>query len=273
MSTLPHRYVATLNTPLKLRTTSVPTTGKVFKVDDINQDLLVELDGATIDEDPLTPSHYVLGQYSRLSPAIMEYIPPGMRDLPLRVEFLKLKDKYLYHDDRWELGKIPHILRSSNSSSVGSTRSSKKIRSSSQKGHLTSSRHETISRHVTENFGETIQGTFIPAAGSEEKHISAWLNEVTEALQAFIPTGTVLGRIIPDNLVKVTRRSTKTSRVWSWETSCKPIKDGPMVSKPDVVLWERPPFGPQPEFSWKDVISFVELTSTAYSNSITTGTV
>ena len=101
----------------------------------------------------------------------------------------------------------------------------------------------------------------------------AWLNEVTEALQAFIPTGTVLGRIIPDNLVKVTRCSTRTSCVWSWETSCKPIKDGPLVSKPDVVLRERPPFGPQPEFSWKDVISFVELTSTTYSNSSSTGTI
>ena len=72
MSVLAPRYVMTLNTPLKLRTMSVPTTGKVFRVDDINQDLLVELDGATINEDALIPSHYILDQYNRLSPAIME---------------------------------------------------------------------------------------------------------------------------------------------------------------------------------------------------------
>ena len=31
--------------------------------------------------------------------------------------------------------------------------------------------------------------------------------------------------------------------------------------------------GPQPEFSWKDIISFMELTSTPYSNSDSIGTV
>ena len=31
--------------------------------------------------------------------------------------------------------------------------------------------------------------------------------------------------------------------------------------------------GPQPEFSWKDVISFMELTSTPYSNSDSIGTI
>ena len=42
----------------------------------------------------------------------------------------------------------------------------------------------------------------------------------------------------------------------------------------DLVLWEGPSLiGPQPEFSWKDVISFMELTSTPYSNSDSIGTV
>ena len=47
-----------------------------------------------------------------------------------------------------------------------------------------------------------------------------------------------------------------------------------MSCKPDLVLQEGPSLiGPQPEFSWKDVISFMELTSTPYSNSDSIGTI
>jgi len=69
---------------------------------------------------------------------------------------------------------------------------------------------------------------------------------------------------------------TKQRHYWSSERSCKPIKDTLMPWKPDMVLWEKSlpiAFGPQPDFLWKDVISFVELSSTPYSKSTDTGTV
>ena len=49
-----------------------------------------------------------------------------------------------------------------------------------------------------------------------------------------------------------------------------------MPWKLDVVLREQSlpvTFGPQSEFSWKDVVSFVELSSTPYLKSTDTGTV
>ena len=52
---------------------------------------------------------------------------------------------------------------------------------------------------------------------------------------------------------------------WSLKTSHKPILDGPMSLKPNLILWKTPDALPQQEFSWKGVISFIELTSVAYS--------
>ena len=67
---LPAQHAATQTSPLKLRTTSVPTTGRVFRAQEVNRDLLIELEGATIDEDPFTddplqstPSEDLLGTY------------------------------------------------------------------------------------------------------------------------------------------------------------------------------------------------------------------
>ena len=51
---IPAQRAATQTTPLKLKTTSVPTTGRIFKAEEVNQDLHTELECATIDEDPLT---------------------------------------------------------------------------------------------------------------------------------------------------------------------------------------------------------------------------
>ena len=95
------------------------------------------------------------------------------------------------------------------------------------------------------------------------------------ALEAFVPP-----LPLPEtaHLCRAITRSltTKLHRVWSSETSHKPINDGLLLLKPDLVLQERPSgifFGPQREFSWKDVISFMELTSSPYSHSDATRTI
>ena len=161
--------------------------------------------------------------------------------------------------------KVPNLLRSpaTSSSWCNGWRPHK----------ATGIRNETIRRCISGTLEEMITGTFIPAAGSEEKHAASWLNGITEALQALLPDTILPAPIVPVSH-RMTTHSTQPHRFWSLETLCKLIKDGLMSCKPDLVLWERPSLiGPQPEFLWKDIISFMELTSTPYSNSDSIGTV
>ena len=112
---------------------------------------------------------------------------------------------------------------------------------------------------------ETIVGTFLPTAGSEEQHVASWLNKITCALEAFVPPPP-----LPNTVRAVTHSLTaKHHHVWSSETSHKLITVNLLPLKPDLVLQESTElaFGPQQEFSWKNVISFMELTSSAYSHS------
>ena len=250
----PLHYAATQNSPLKIKTTSVPTEGKIFKVEEVNQDLVVELIGATIDEDPLTASsHYILDQCNKLAPSIMTHIPRA--SLPLAIPPLKHGNEYLYRSGRWVASKIPKMLRAV----VSSNRSR-------------STRRETIRRPVPGTLQqEAIEGTFLPAAGSEEQQIANWLNTITDALQDFFPRST--NTTVPVVAGKMTTHSMATlgvakRRLWSLDTSCRPV-NGDMSWKPDLVLQEFPPLtiGPQQALSWVDVISFIEVSSKPYSYS------
>ena len=262
------QHTVTLCTPLKLRTTSVPTTGKVFKVEDVNQDLLVELDGATVDEDPLDKTHYVLDQCSKNLPEMMENLPSDHS--LLKIQSLEFQNETLYRDDHWVPTNIPHILRAplqvsgfsrgkrGCSSGAGSLRG--------RRGHLSQNGRSSI-RHVEvhrcipgTSQEEVIEGTFLPAAGSEEQCVAKWLNKISRALQVF---SQVTNRV-------TTRSTANPPRFWSSETSRYPVYDDLMPWKPDLILREQLPrrtSGPEREFSWKDVISFMELTSSSYSQS------
>ena len=121
---------------------------------------------------------------------------------------------------------------------------------------------------------ETIAGTFLPEAGSEEQHIASWLNQIMRALEIFVLPP--LPKTIRSDRVVTRSLTAKPYRVWSSETSRNPINDNLLPLKPDLVLQEKPPgriFGPQREFSWKNVISFMELTSSAYSHSVSMETI
>ncbi|KIJ57561.1 hypothetical protein HYDPIDRAFT_34987 [Hydnomerulius pinastri MD-312] len=67
-------------------------------------------------------------------------------------------------------------------------------------------------------------------------------------------------------------KQAEPKRVWSSETSLKAIEDGKMALKPDIILRQLPSDTPAlyrpSEFSWKGVISFLELTSLAYSSDL-----
>ena len=76
---------------------------------------------------------------------------------------------------------------------------------------------------------ETIVGTSLPTAGSEEQHVASWLNKIMRALEDFVPPPP-----LPDTVRAVTRSLTaKRCCVWSLETSRKPIKDTLLPLKPD----------------------------------------
>jgi len=190
-----------MQTPLRLRTTSVPTTGKFFKVEDVNQDLVVELCNATIEEGLLrdNQSHYILDLCSEISPSTTQNLPSD--EDPLKITSLMLKSEFLYCNGRWEPTKIPKILQSAGSSTslryshtsrmTNSSRSQKSCSSTHTKqlaGSGSGIRTETVRRCIPGTLQEeSVQGTFIPVAGSEENQVANWLNEITHALEPFIP--------------------------------------------------------------------------------------
>ncbi|KAI6011481.1 hypothetical protein EDC04DRAFT_2609880 [Pisolithus marmoratus] len=269
------QYTVTQNSPLKLKTTSIPTMGKFFRVEDVNQDLLVELQDATMDKEFLsTHSHYILDQCDKLLPMTMKHIPQADANSPLTISSLKHRGEALYHNGHWEPTQVPKILRLP-SPSAGS---SQPRWSCSSAG----TRCETVCRHIIRTSQEeTIDGTFLPTAGSEEWQVMKWLNKITLAMHAFVPgsAGTeILGPTVTHHRVTCATTALHNMKHCRWflETSCKLIKDGLMPWKPDMVLCEDSlghTFRPQPELSWKDVISFMELMTGMYSLSNDVGTI
>ncbi|KAI6023463.1 hypothetical protein EDC04DRAFT_2606623 [Pisolithus marmoratus] len=270
------QYAVMQNSPLKLKTMSVPMTGKFFRAEDINQDLLVELQGTTIDEQLLKArSHYILDQCKKMLPVIMNHIPQADAKSPLTISSLQNGDEFLYHDGCWELTELPQILRLSQSSSAGSPQPR-------QSHSSTALRHETVHRHIPRTLQEeAVEGTFLPTAGSEEWQVVQWLNKIILAMWALVAgsaSTAVFGSMLTHSRVM---RSTATlnnanHRLWFAESSCKPIKDNLMPWKSDMVLQEDSlgcAFGPQPELSWKDIVSFMELTSRTYLLSDDIGTI
>ena len=211
------RYAVTHNTPLKLRTTSVPTTGKLFKAENVNQDLLVELEGATINENPFEKnSHYILAQCDQISPS-MDHLLQALAGAPLKITSLKHQDRVIY-DSHWEAKEIPHILRTSSASSSSSRWS--------QKSNNARLRCLSVRRVIPgTSLEESIKGTFLPNAGTKEECVARWLNKVTEALMALGPSHGPL---------TCSRMAAKPARFWSSEASCKPVKDNMMTLKPDL---------------------------------------
>ena len=278
-----------MQTPLKFRTTSVPTTGKFFRVEDVNKDLVVELHDATIEEGLLTDyqSHFILDICTKLSPHTTQNLLSTEDSLKIRS--LILKNEYLYRNGRWEPTKIPKILRSADSSqhyppTSPSTRdcSSRMTNSSqawrgrpsaqstqqanSRKGIRIETVHRCIARTSQE---ESVKGIFIPVAGTEEQQVADWLNDITCALEPFISLVAATSNRV------LTRSTAKPLCSWTSETAKIPVKDNLMPWKPDVILREKLQvvYGPQPEFSWKYIISFIELSSSAYGHSSSSGAI
>ena len=182
-------------TPLCPKTSSVPLDGKVFKAATLDAELATELEGATLFEEAGSKGNYVVYWYqlSRLE---------NVSDI--RAEFLKAtNDTPLFRAGCWESSLIPHLLRrstipteASNSRSSGrstrrpqsnpprhSTRQSTSEKptttSGSKRQSGTSLRREPVTRDIPgTDLQETVEGTLIPIAGSEETDVATWLNRI-----------------------------------------------------------------------------------------------
>ncbi|KAI6137152.1 hypothetical protein F5141DRAFT_1060041 [Pisolithus sp. B1] len=176
------QYAVMQNSPLKQKTMSIPMTGKLFGAEDINQDLLVELQGMTIDEQLLKArSHHTLDQCKKMLPVIMNHIPQADANLLLIISLLQNGDEFLYCDGCWEPMELPQILRLSQSSSAGSPQPRWSCSS-------TALRHETAHRHIPRTSQEeAVEGTFLPTAGSEEWQVVKWSNKIILAMWALLP--------------------------------------------------------------------------------------
>ena len=236
-------------------------------MEDVNQDLVVELHGATVDKGSLnSQSHFIPNLCTEISPRTTQNLLSD--EDPLKITSLSLKNDFLYHNGHWEPTRIPKLLRSASSSRAQKGCTSAKQQACSGKGVRTETVHRRIPGTLQE---ESIQGTFIPVAGSEEKQVANWLNKITCALEPFIPPiPATSDRVLTCSATAIPLRS------WTSETSRKPVKDALMSWKPDIILQEnlaQVVYGPQPEFLWKSIISFIELTSSLYSSSDSSGAI
>ena len=125
-------HAATQITPLKFRTNSVSSSGKIFQTENVNQELLAELEDATLEEEDLLiskPPHYILHQCHSISKLLLK-----VKGLVLKITSLTLINKSLYHKNCWSPLVVPHFLRFTGPSQP-------------QQGPKTS-RHTTISRLI-----------------------------------------------------------------------------------------------------------------------------
>ena len=258
-------------TPLRPKTSSVPLDGRVFKAATLDADLASELEDATLFEGVGCKDIYVVYWYklSRLE---------NIGEIKARQ--LKTTDStLLFCSGRWEPTLIPHVLRQStaNPTEAANSRSSgtkarrpqfNPLHRSTSKQPATTSgskrcsrallRREPVTRDIPDTgFQETVEGTLIPIAGSEETSVATWLNQI---ISSFPPSS----QSNPNEL-RLTRSASKAvnSRLWSSQYAAKPVENSYMSVKPDIVFCGQ--FDPQTGFAWRNVITFLELTSSSFN--------
>lgn len=190
--------------PFRFKSSSIPSDAKVFKATEIGTDLVIKLENATIFEsDSVERPAYI--------PALLDS-STALQKVSHRLSGLKdLAGKLLYKNGAWSPYKIPfflwcqadlgagsssHAAKSKKSTSDPlSNMATQKARSSGSHAmkdtHLAPKAPRTSSRGLRQQFiqrrvdsrseTEQVEGTFIPAAGEEEKSTAVWLNSVANS--------------------------------------------------------------------------------------------
>ncbi|KAI6006095.1 hypothetical protein EDD15DRAFT_2359228 [Pisolithus albus] len=122
------------------------------------------------------------------------------------------------------------------------------------------------------NLQETVEGMLIPITGSEEAGVATWLNQI---MSSFTPPA-VESNSSKSHLEgwsgpRLTQSATKAadskanscSHLWTSQYAAMPVENSHMSVKPDIVLCGQ--LDQHTGFAWHNVISFLELTSSAHS--------
>lgn len=122
----------------------------------------------------------------------------------------------------------------------------------------------TLTREIQlpnmESVAETEEGFYLPKPGTEETQTARWLNRISTALRSW-------------KVAKAGQQATSSAqeleegrRKWSAEFAAKPMPtELDMKMKPDVTLLQPDPFDPHGPDSWRNVVSFLELSSLPFS--------
>ena len=190
-------------TPLRPKMSSVPLDGRVFKAATLDVELASELEDATIFEAAGCKDSYIVYWYQL---SHLETVGG------IKAKLLKaINDTSLFHNGCWEPSLIPHILCQSTAkqtevANFGSSGSDRTWRprsnpplcsacqsmskqptapSDSQRRSRASLRWEPVTHNVPDtDLQETVEGTVIPIAGSEETDVATWLNQI---ISSFTP--------------------------------------------------------------------------------------
>ncbi|KIK27345.1 hypothetical protein PISMIDRAFT_8186 [Pisolithus microcarpus 441] len=260
-------------TPLHPKTSSVPLDGRIFKAATIDVELAAKLEGATIFE---------VAHWSGI-----------------KAELLKTIDGTpLFRNGCWEPSLIPHALHHTSLTEIASFSSSgsgprthrpqsnpphhsmclsppkQPTTTSGSKRHSRASlRWEPVTHSIPDtDLQETVEGTLIPITGSEETDIAAWLNQI---ISSFTPpaaeSNSSQSRLEGWTGPRLTRSVSKVadskvinhSHLWSSQYAATPVENSHVSVKPDIVLCGQ--LDQHTGFAWHNIISFLELTSSAHS--------
>lgn len=269
------------STPFRFKSSSIPSDAKIFKAEEIADDLVVELENATIYESSLEQPPYIpdLLDSSRV-----------LQNISLQLSNLKdSAGQLFYKTGAWSPYKTPFFLRRqtdlvatsshraakpkpSKKDSL-SNKTTRKARSSVSRAtkdtHLAPKapristrglRRQIVQRRVgSGSETEQVEGTFLSAAGKDEEGTAVWLNGVANSFQS-IANGPIHA---PDSNPRPRTRGyvkdAAPKRLWTAQFATKSIS-GALKVKPDLVLYTSDPLN-KIKLTWEHAISFMEVTS------------
>lgn len=258
-------------TPYCMKTASIPTSARLYNATPLNLSLLNELEGGTIVESDQKNSqqHYILH--------LCESLPPRQTTPPEPSTVTRDDGSLLYNSAsrRWDPSYLPHVLRD-NSTNSGTPENLARINNAVRNQTRGSTppvnergRRTTITRTYEGINGlltETQQGTYLPKAGSEEMMVASWLNHISSFIRKHH------GQLTPDDdagpASRTRGRLQRLARRWTAESSTKAqrVGDTDLRLKPDIALLRPDEFNhSDSSFSWENVISFLELTSSDFT--------
>ena len=131
-----------------------------------------------------------------------------------------------------------------------------------QKWKITIKRKIKVSNMDSESVTETEEGIYLPKPGMEEIQMAMWLNRITTALRSLVVHKAGSSSPVGLQTRAKTPELTDVQRHWSAEFAVKPTPtDLDMKMKPDIALLQSDSFDPHGPDSWRNVMSFLELST------------